>query len=377
MPAVSGRFCWYQIRNEPAASRNHPRRPPKADADARPGPGPLARWTLLELTAAGALLVVLVGVAALFAWPWLAEPPLGGPTLDRYVPLRDAASVLVARYDASGELVGWESRNSTLTPWLGLYGEVRQAPNNLLLNFYQTPDDRNIEFQELQRRLRSRAQVITTRVRTLDRAGTVGASTIVGVRDARGEALAGIYTPADNSDTLFDPPLLGLPSDLEVGGEWVSEGGLGRPATPTASRDGSPRPERLPARWELSRIACASRPGSSCRRDRERCGIGAPVAGTARTSGSSSHASMTPCPARRRARCWSAPRAARRRRPCQPCRSRKERGAGVGRARRSRDLGAQPRRACSRHRRRWREHDPAGLDPRRASRSSVAGYAAT
>jgi outer membrane protein assembly factor BamB len=191
-----------------------------------------ARWTLLEIASAGALLTILVGVAAAFAWPWLAEPALGGPTLARYVPLRDASSVLVARYDGSGTPLGWESRNSALTPWLGLYSELRQAPNNLLLNTYSTPDDKDVEFQELQRRLQSRAQVITTRVRTLDRAGSVVPSTIYSVREARGEVLAGVYTPATNNDVTFDPPLLGLPADLDVGSEWTSEGRVQSVGTP-------------------------------------------------------------------------------------------------------------------------------------------------
>jgi hypothetical protein len=188
---------------------------------------PHARWVLLEIVAAGALFVVVAAVAAAFSWPWRSASVPGGPTLARYLPLRDGSSRLVARYDSQGQLESWTSSNLALPPWLGVSGTVRKAASDLLLRTYITPEDGEIPFQELQRRLQARGQISSIRESTLDPAGRVAQMAIVNVREAAGERLVGVYTAEDNVDALYDPPALMLPSDLEPGRTWQTEGTFG------------------------------------------------------------------------------------------------------------------------------------------------------
>jgi hypothetical protein len=74
------------------------------------------RPILLETVATSALYVVVAIVAVAFASPWLPRPDPAGPAIERYQPLRDGASVLFAKLDASGDVEGWASQNRALTP---------------------------------------------------------------------------------------------------------------------------------------------------------------------------------------------------------------------------------------------------------------------
>src|SRR4051812_44114897 len=80
---------------------------------------PHARWVFLEVASAVALFAVVAAVAVAFAWPWLPKSTPGGPTLARYLPVRDGASRLLARYDSQGQVISWTSENRVLPPWLG------------------------------------------------------------------------------------------------------------------------------------------------------------------------------------------------------------------------------------------------------------------
>jgi hypothetical protein len=144
------------------------------------------RSRLLESLGTAALGIAVAVVAVAFAWPWLPRPSPGGSTLDEYAPLRDGAATLFARFDASGEVAAWVSRNRIMQPWLGLFGEIRKAPSEHLLRQYGTADQLGLSFSEQMRRHQARGQIITSRVRELDRAGQVAESILVSLRDERG-----------------------------------------------------------------------------------------------------------------------------------------------------------------------------------------------
>src|SRR5687767_4315797 len=190
-------------------------------------PGRLrTRSVLLETVATTALYAVVIGVAIAFASPWLPRPEAGGPTLERYAPLRDGTSMLLAKVDASGEVQSWTGQNTARTPWLGLFSELRKAPSEHLIQLYGMPDLVEVTFAEQLRRNEARGQIFTTRRRELDRAGAVTESLVITLRDDLGERLVGFHNAADG-DVLLDPPVLLLPSDLEPGQSWQSAGQLG------------------------------------------------------------------------------------------------------------------------------------------------------
>jgi outer membrane protein assembly factor BamB len=184
------------------------------------------RSVLLESIATVALYVVVAVVAVAFASPWLPRPDPAGRTLERYLPARDGSSALFAKLDPSGQVQGWSSQNRALTPWLELFGEIRKAPSEHLLQLYGVPDLAQVPYGELLRRNQARGQIFTARLRELDRSGQVSETTVVNLRDERGELLIGSYSAADG-DLLLDPPILALPADLEPGRSWQSEGLLG------------------------------------------------------------------------------------------------------------------------------------------------------
>lgn len=188
---------------------------------------PRTRSILLE-TAATLGMFVAVGVVALaFAWPWLPREAPGGEALARYLPLQDGESVLFVKLDQRGTPVGWLSQNRVLMPWLGLYSDVRKAPSDVLLGLYGTDPNASETFGEQMRRHQGRGQIVTSRLRELDRAGKVSESLLISLRDERGEMLVGISPTPDQLDLLYDPPAQQLPPDLDVGSAWEQSGTLG------------------------------------------------------------------------------------------------------------------------------------------------------
>lgn len=181
---------------------------------------------LLETGATTALFVVVAAVAVAFALPWLPRPDPAGAELERYQPLKDGAAALFAKLDEQGVILSWTSQNRARTPWLGLYGEVRKAPSEHLFGLYGVPDLVQVSFTDQLRRNEARGQILLTRLRELTPAGQVTETTLISLRDERGELLVSVYTPADG-DLLLDPPILTLSADLQPGLTWQGEGLLG------------------------------------------------------------------------------------------------------------------------------------------------------
>ena len=173
---------------------------------------------------AGLLVIFLfmAAVGAAFVQPWLPQPDVAGPALDRYAPAIDADSRLTSVYDAAGMLVGWNSQNVALLPGVrGIVYDLRSAPGRAILARYAPSE--NTGGSDAMDWLRD-IQLLEARDRFMDVSGTITTTLTAYVREARGLFLIGIYNAATDTDFIFDPPILVYPSDIGPGKTWRSEG---------------------------------------------------------------------------------------------------------------------------------------------------------
>lgn len=180
-----------------------------------------------------AIYAVIAAVAFAFVWPWLPRPEPSGPTLARYAPIRDGDAVLVAKYDASGELQAWEGRNAALVSASAAISELRPSANFAIGQVYRVDGGTSVSTGDMSTRV-GQVQIVESRVREVPVHGGARSTTSVTLREPRGELLLSEHDPSSNRDTLFDPPILILPADLELGRAWESEGTVGRTASYTA-----------------------------------------------------------------------------------------------------------------------------------------------
>ncbi|MCZ7570423.1 MAG: PQQ-binding-like beta-propeller repeat protein [Ardenticatenaceae bacterium] len=179
---------------------------------------------LLDGAAIALLVTLLVVVALAFAWPWLPRPAPGGQALERYAPLHDGDSALVARYDARGELRSWTSQNVVILPWgPALTTSLREAPRNIIYGLYLNQGETEIPPEEAPRRL-GNVQALQVRQRELDMTGAITTTIAIFLREPRGLFLVGYYDAAGDRDILFDPPAQFLPADLHPESAWETRG---------------------------------------------------------------------------------------------------------------------------------------------------------
>lgn len=177
-------------------------------------------WTAARDIAGAAGLLALMSAGALaFVWPWLPTPPAGGRDLARYAPLADGDARLLMRSGVNDPAPSWESQNFARVSILRLYFAFRKELADLVLNDYPV--------EQTGPRRMSDSLVYELRVRSVDASGEVTNRYDVLVREPRGEFLIGFYDETNNQTLLIEPPLHALPSVLESGTEWGSEGKLG------------------------------------------------------------------------------------------------------------------------------------------------------
>ncbi len=169
-----------------------------------------------------AIFVCVAAVGVAFAQPWMPQPDMAGPALDRYVPAMDADSRLTGVYDPAGVLVGWNSQNVVLLPSLrGLTYDLKPALGAAVLARYAPLD--GSKTGDATSWLRS-IQLSEVRHRFMDMNGTITTTLTVYVREARGLFLIGIHTIETATDVVFDPPILAYPPDLGPDKSWQSDG---------------------------------------------------------------------------------------------------------------------------------------------------------
>jgi outer membrane protein assembly factor BamB len=173
-----------------------------------------------------AVLVVVAGVAAAFAWPWLPSAPVGGDMLDKYVPLRDGEARLMLQELGDGSTKGWLSQSSRIHPGLRVVTDVRQAFRDAVLEALKRPGEDAVPESEFEHRLAA-ITVLETRVYELAANGDVTEGWHYAIRDETGDRFLGIYFPKLDQDAVADPPAMQIPSGVGVGDSWNGAGMLG------------------------------------------------------------------------------------------------------------------------------------------------------
>ncbi len=176
-----------------------------------------------DLIGVGVALTVVITIGLLLISPWLTSVP--GGMLTRYAPARDGGASLLAEYDAAGQPVAWHSQSTAiLGKARALAGQLRPAMRDVVTRHFGESDqapggttDYLAQFAGL--------DFVEYRQAILRAAGDTNDTRSYAVRDARGEWLVGLYNPQQPSpDTTFEPPLLNLPANLNVGNTWQTEG---------------------------------------------------------------------------------------------------------------------------------------------------------
>lgn len=172
------------------------------------------------------LALVATAVAAAFVLPWFTWSRPGGALLARYSPLAQGGARLNAEYDPAGAVMSWSSHNETLIPpALALASEMRKSERDAINRFFRRDGDPEGELasDELVRRMAS-TQVYHSRTRRLTPDGKTVDWRALAIRNDRADYLVGIYDPATDSETIFDPPVPIFEADLTAGRSWEATG---------------------------------------------------------------------------------------------------------------------------------------------------------
>lgn len=173
------------------------------------------------------LIGALVAAGVAFALPWLPPPNTSSPFLEQYAPLKDGAAFFLLARDRDGKPLNWTSRTLELVPTSrALAGELSTATRAAIQKFLRRQGETEIDFDMLTKRL-EHAIIYRQTDRTLNAAGGFSEMVSIAVRDARGDTLISSFFPQSKIEVVFEPPLLALPADLDVGSEWSSEGMVG------------------------------------------------------------------------------------------------------------------------------------------------------
>jgi len=164
----------------------------------------------------------VIAVGGAFLQPWLPPPVPGGPELNRYVPLVDSSARLYSLQDATGRLIGWESRN--LSAPAALYGvayALRPATAMAILRHYGQPGTQSL-YQMMTEF--SAVRLMISRQRLLGADGQVEPTEIAYARDESGHYLVSTYDERSDAELIFDPFLKLYPRELAPGIRWSSQG---------------------------------------------------------------------------------------------------------------------------------------------------------
>ena len=176
-----------------------------------------------DLIGVGVALTVVITIGLLLISPWLTSAP--GGMLPRYAPARDGGASLLAEYDAAGQPVAWHSQSiAILGKARALAGQLRPAMRDVLTRHFGDSDQAPSGTTDYLAQFAGQ-DFVEYRQAILHIAGDTHDTRSYAVRDARGEWLLGLYDPQQPSpDTTFEPPLLNLPANLNVGNTWQTEG---------------------------------------------------------------------------------------------------------------------------------------------------------
>lgn len=174
-----------------------------------------------ELGAFLAVAAILAGLAVGFMLPWRTAASSTG--LNHYIPARDGDAWLQTETAPDGSMT-WISGNVTRVPALRALNEWREGPRNALREFLSGGEE--ITEDELISRFRS-AEATSTRERRIAPDGKIDELITYSIRDVRGEWAVGAYDVDAREDTVFEPPLLSAPTDLDADAEWTSKGKVG------------------------------------------------------------------------------------------------------------------------------------------------------
>jgi outer membrane protein assembly factor BamB len=178
---------------------------------------------LLSLLALGVLLCT--GLA--FLVPWLPGFPAGGPALARYVPISDGDAWLGEQVDPATSGQAFSSENfQILAHERALTSELRLAAIDELRKFVLKPGETTQDDSLFTSRISS-MQIILEENQNLAADGKVDRNTTVILRTPTGDYQLAVYSPAQNSDLVFDPPVLLHPTDFRPGAKWQTDGSLG------------------------------------------------------------------------------------------------------------------------------------------------------
>ena len=174
-----------------------------------------------------AALLVLACTGLVFIFPWLPAFPVSGLTLNRYIPISDGDAWFGEQDTLASAVHSFRSENvQILAHQRALSSDLHLADFDELRKFVQKPGETNLDNSQFTNRISS-MQIILEEDQTLAADGAVERSTAVILRTASGDYQLAIYTPADNGDLVFDPPLLLRPADFRPGATWQTAGSLG------------------------------------------------------------------------------------------------------------------------------------------------------
>lgn len=102
----------------------------------KPSPRKRRSVSTSPIVTTGLFLLLLGGMALLFAWPWLPGEPVGGKMLHRYVPRSNGHTALYEIKDAAQQPAGWVSINQQNVPIAPGFLEMSEAELLALARLY-------------------------------------------------------------------------------------------------------------------------------------------------------------------------------------------------------------------------------------------------
>ncbi|MDQ6623600.1 MAG: PQQ-binding-like beta-propeller repeat protein [Verrucomicrobiota bacterium] len=172
-------------------------------------------------------LAVIVGalVAAAFFRPWFPQAHGRIESLARYAPLAEGGARLTRESDATGTPTAWTSQNDILLPpLLAIAAEMRKEERDAINKFFRRPgESEELESKVLVARMNG-AQIYQSRSRRLGVDGKTSDSLLLAIRNDEADYLIAIYEPAADAETIFDPPIPLLETDLTPGRSWSAKG---------------------------------------------------------------------------------------------------------------------------------------------------------
>ncbi len=188
---------------------------------------PNGRRLALDIFLILTILAMIACTGLAFLVPWLPPLPAGGAALARYVPISDGDSWLGQQVYPTTPANTFRSENTRiLAHERALTSELRQAAIDELRKYVLKPGETDLDNNQFTSRIAS-MQIILEEGLNLGADGKVDRTTTVILRNAAGDVQLSIYSPAQNSDLVFDPPLLLRPADFRPGAKWQSDGNLG------------------------------------------------------------------------------------------------------------------------------------------------------